>query len=97
MIQMVAEWANRHNQQVSECHAVLRPSGIAFFIVPKKDSFDFDLAAEIVDLDREVEGFNVGQVELYQVPAAELRRFAAPADCIQVYSNADSAHSPVEA
>lgn len=97
MLENVAEWAKAHAAQVSQCYAVAGGSGIGLFFVPKIQSFDFNLADELADLNRElIQQFNVGTVEIHQVPIEELYRFVVLEESRQVYSDANSAHQSVE-
>lgn len=98
MFEHVSEWARGHAGQVIACYAVPRGTGIGLFLVPKSQSFNFDLADELADLNRElVQKFNVGTVEIHQVPGDELGRFLVIEESRQVYSDANSPHQPVEA
>ena len=98
MRERVAVWAKEHAAQVSECFAVPCGLGLGVFVVPQSAAFDFDLADKLADLNRElVQSFNVGTVEVHQVPAEELDRFIIRDAAIQVYPHANSAHQPVEA
>ena len=98
MCERVAAWAEKHAGQVSECFAVPCGLGLGVFVVPHSATFDFDLADDLADLNRElVQSFNVGTVEVHQVPAEELDRFVIRDAAKRVYSNANSAHQAVEA
>jgi len=98
MFERVSQWARGHAAQVSACYAVPRGTGIGLFVVPKSQSFNFDLADELAELNRElVQKFNVGTVEIHQVPGDELHRFLVIEESRQVYSDANSPHQTVEA
>ncbi len=97
MLGHVVKWIRNQAGRVRRCYAVPRDAGLGLFFVPKSASFDFDLADELAKLNRTlVQSFNVGAVEIHQVPAEEIHRFLVPECSRQIY-DADSAHQPVEA
>jgi hypothetical protein len=94
MFTRVREWLASRSEGVSACYAVPRGAGMGLFFVPRQDSFDFDLADQIVELNVELErSFNVGPVETHQVPACELDRFIVSGTAHQVYPHAQQPHS----
>lgn len=97
MLEKVTAWAQEHVAKVTAAYAVPGGAGIRLFVVPKSETFDFDLADELADLNRElVQKFNVGTVEIHQVPADEVSRFVVPEEARQVFSDANGTHQPVE-
>ncbi|MFP4052951.1 MAG: hypothetical protein ACLFV7_03705 [Phycisphaerae bacterium] len=82
----VEKWIGDRSGRVLSCHAVPRGIGIALFFVPAAESFDFDLADELVGLSANlVRHFNVGPVEIHQIPQDELERFVPPKTAWTVY------------
>lgn len=89
-------WA-RHNQ-ASVQTVIMSPRGsrTGIFIVPMSATFDFDLADRTVDLEIEIgQKFNVGVVEILQVPDSDLSRFVAPEQGHVIYDGRRSSHQPV--
>lgn len=74
MCDEVANWT-KVNSRVRSCYC--SPSGprITFFFAPASQRFDFDLADELADLVLALHKFNVGMVELQQIPWGEMDRF----------------------
>jgi len=76
MIDRVGEWARQHEDAVERVYAVPRGSRLIFFVVPRGTRFHFDLADEMATLNIDlVKSFNVGTVELRQIPRGEVERF----------------------
>jgi hypothetical protein len=97
MLRSVVKWIEGQAGRVRSCYAVPRDAGISLFFVPTSDTFDFDLADELAKLNRKlVQSYNVGTVEVHQVPDDELDRFLVPENSRQVYSDASGSHQPVE-
>ena len=93
MFDEVLEWAKVRANQIRACYAVPRGVGIGLFFVPRSESFDFDLADHLAELNvKLVRSFNVGPVEIHQVPADEIDRFIIPKTAREVYSDADRPH-----
>lgn len=98
MFDHVLRWTTERAARVHACYAAPRGAGIGLFFVPRGESFDFDLADELAKLNGQlVRGFNIGPVEIHQVPADELARFIVLEDAIEIYHNADGAHQAVAA
>ena len=90
MFEDVAKWAADRSDRISACYAVPRGVGMCLFFVPVSESFDFDLADQLAELNsRLVRTFCVGPVEINQIPADEKARFIAPNTAREIYPHAD--------
>jgi hypothetical protein len=93
MMEKVSKWSKSHAGKVRACYAVPRGADVGLFFVPKTNAFDFDLADELADLNRNLmRRFKTGTVEIHQVPADEVERFIVLDEARQVYSDTDLAH-----
>jgi hypothetical protein len=82
--------------RIVACYAVPRGIGTRLFFVPRGDSFDFDLADLLARLSIQLmQKFNVGPVEIHQLPWDELDRFVVPEMAVEIYSDAGRAHQTV--
>jgi hypothetical protein len=96
LIHFVTAWTEKRAASITSCFVEPRPRCIMLFFVPASDSFDFDLADELVKLNsRLIKDFNVGLVETHQIPESELDRFLNPPMAKQIYGNAGQSHNPV--
>lgn len=76
MLQKLRAWLEARRTRVRACYCAPRRTRVILFFVPAADHFDFDLADELAALNGELtKNFNVGTVEMGQVPADELDRF----------------------
>jgi hypothetical protein len=76
MQSLVREWCAARADKIQACLAVGRGAKILLFFIPTGTQFNFDLADELAELNRElVTSFNLGMIEVGQVPQAELERF----------------------
>lgn len=90
MYEEVSNWAAQRADRILACYAVPRGIGIGLFFVPRSESFDFDLAEELADLTSKlVRTYNVGPVEIHQIPDDEKVRFIGSNTAREVYLNAD--------
>jgi hypothetical protein len=90
MFNEVSEWAAKRSERILACYAVPRSMGMGLFFVPRSESFDFDLADQLAELNSNlVRTYNVGPVEILQIPANEKVRFIAPNTAREIYSGAD--------
>jgi hypothetical protein len=79
MFAQVREWCAQRPEKIQGCLAAGRGSKIVLFFVPQGKSFHFDLADEMTELNRElVTRYNIGTVEVGQIPASEIERFLDP-------------------
>lgn len=101
MVEAVRAWIADRTDRITACYATPRGGSIGLFFVPAKDAFDFDLADELATLNRELlKQFNVGIVEIQQIPADETPRFIPPDAAVSVYPHErseQSTHRPMEA
>ena len=89
-------WCQQQADRVRACYAVPSGSKVTLFFVPCSDSYDFDLGAELVDLNSSlVRKYNVGMVETLQIPWDERERFIREDTLRPVYGDASSAHRTV--
>lgn len=97
MFAHVVGWVSDRSESVASCYAVPRGAGITLFFVPQSDSFDFDLADELAQLGTKLtHSFNVGAVEILQIPREEVGRFVEHETSQQVYSHGIKSHQAVE-
>lgn len=76
MIEHVQSWSHAHAQSIEACYISPRGSQTILYFIPSLGRFDFDLARECVELQMEIlHRYNVGMVEIYQIPGNELSRF----------------------
>jgi hypothetical protein len=88
MLRSVRDFAEAHAERVAECYAVPRGTKTALRFVPKSDSFDFDLAGDLADLEFDFQArFSnlLGWIEVGQVPGWELDRFIDLAAAQRIY------------
>jgi hypothetical protein len=76
MLLDVKQWCDARSERIQTCLAEGRGSELLLFFVPHGSQFNFDLADELADLNRSlVTDFNIGMVEVGQIPSGELGRF----------------------
>jgi hypothetical protein len=98
LIEFVSEWTKKKTASVEACYIEPRPRCIMLFFVPVSKSFDFDLATDLVELNAKlIKDFNVGMVEIHQIPRGELDRFLNPSMAKQIYGESRKPHQTVEA
>jgi len=84
----VAQWAGRHAERVRSCYCVPVGARITLFFSPRSDSFDFDLAELLAELNADLnKQFNLGMVEVRQVPFQQIDRFLDPEKALLVYAD----------
>lgn len=94
----VIRWSTERRDRVRACFCEPRGSKMVFFFVTGSNRFDFDLADELADLNtRVVNGFNIGMVEMLQIPEAELDRFVNVDTSRPIYGRHPGPHRAVEA
>ncbi|MBI5763184.1 MAG: hypothetical protein HZA51_06635 [Planctomycetes bacterium] len=75
----VAAWCAERANSIASCYCFPRGPQICLFVSPIGSTYDFDLAEQLTDLNLTLlREYNVGTVEVYQVPHAELNRFIDP-------------------
>lgn len=63
-------------ETVRSCYCCLNPSKLVFFFITRAERFDFDFADALVKLNSDIrKSFNVGAVEMHQIPWDEAHRF----------------------
>ncbi|MGB7158801.1 MAG: hypothetical protein WBD40_12080 [Tepidisphaeraceae bacterium] len=98
MLRHVEGWASEHADKVVECFAMPRDARVVLFVIPSSPHYDFDLADELVELNTHLmKAFNIGMVELHQVPEAEVERFLDPSHAKRIYGRPGEARPAVEA
>jgi len=93
----VREWAGQRAGKIRSCFIVGRGSKVVIFVAPQGEQFDFDLADEMTMLDAQVSQYNIGPVDLRQVPWSEMDRFVNPERAMHVYGETPKPHSAMEA
>ena len=96
MLSEVKAWCAKRSDKISACLAEGRGSEVLLFFVPVGNQFNFDLADELADLNRElVTDFNIGMVEVGQIPEAEVNRFMDLEKVRIVYGRLPETHQAV--
>lgn len=94
VIESVREWTAARADRIAACYCAPRGAKTVLFFIPTSRQFDFDLGDELADLNgRLVREFNVGLIEVGQIPAAEVDRFLDPASARLVYGRSQHADS----
>ncbi len=94
MFDHVSKWATERTDRIVACYAVPRGAGMCLFFIPSSESFDFDLADQLAELNSElIRTYCVGPVEIHQIPTNEMPRFIAPNTAREVYPNAQRPHN----
>jgi hypothetical protein len=98
MLQHVRQWTQNRKEAVRACFCVPRGTRVVLFFIPTSGQFNFDLADQLAKLNGElVKQFNVGMVEVGQIPWDELDRFLDPTKAKQIYGEQPGSHQAVEA
>lgn len=98
MLESVRQWIEERPGRVRVCYCVPKGSRVVLFFSPVSEGFDFKLGRELADLNSHlVQTYNVGMVEVRQVPWGELDRFLTPETARRVYGDQRTAHPAVEA
>jgi hypothetical protein len=94
----VKEWATKSNELARSVLIAPRGGKLALFVSPMGNTFDFDLADSLVQLNTLLaQKFNVGMVEILQIPSEEVDRFVDGSKARVLYGNQAGSHQPVEA
>lgn len=98
MVEQVRSWAEERAGQVRCCYCVPRSTRMVLFFCPATAQFDFALADELVELNLALrQDFNVGVVEVQQIPWDEASRFFQSDAARWVYGQRmQSTSAPVE-
>ena len=87
MFDRVRDWASNRSGRINGCFAAARPTKLVIFVTPTSRVYDFDLADEITSLNRDLlRNYNVGYVELSQVPGDQMDRFVDPQQLRPIYA-----------
>jgi hypothetical protein len=87
------DWCVRHAERVAACYIPLPAGHVQVFIVTTSPRFDFELAAEVADLERQLAGAG-WRVGVFQLPRADDRSLATffnPEGALEVYAKCGSA------
>lgn len=96
MLGHVRAWAEAQNGRVRAAYCVPRGTRVVLFFVPASDAFDFDLADALAAINVELmKRFNVGTIEVRQVPWSEVDRFLDTSRFRAVYGDQAEPHRPV--
>jgi len=92
MLERVRQWSRTHEARVQACYAAPRGASIGLYFIPRTEGFDFDLADDLAPLNRDlVKSFNIGMIEIHQIPERERDRFISPDAVRTVFPDAQSA------
>lgn len=98
MLGHVVEWIRARPARVVRAYCGAHGARTVLFLVPQTSQFDFDLADELAMLNIDlVQRFNVGMVEIHQIPEDEQDRFVSPETAQLIYGADPVAHSAVDA
>ena len=98
MMAAVRKWASDNSSSVRSCYCVPIGPAVVLFVSPKSACFDFDLADRLAEMNLDWKrSFNVGMVEVHQVPWAELDQFIDPDSTTPVYGEHFKSSQTVEA
>lgn len=98
MYAYAASWAEKRKSLIESCYSVPRSSGMVLFFVTRSGQFDFELAWELVDLNTHLTTeFNIGMIEVQQIPFKEVDRFIDPEAARKIYAGNSKPHPTVEA
>ena len=98
MIEYVRDWALQHSDKLAGCYISPRGSNVGLYFIPRSESFDFDLADLLAPLNRDLmKQFNVGMIEINQIPSGELDRFTRPDARRAILPHERITHQSVEA
>ena len=85
MVAQVAKWCAERSDRVAMALVSLRSNKIVFYIIPKGESFDFDLGFAQAKLDLFLNSFGTtGYAETRQIPAWEIETFV-PSGALRVW------------
>ncbi len=98
MFASVSKWVEERRDLIEACYSVPRSSKMVLFFVTKSEQFNFELADQLVDLNTHlITDFNIGMVEVQQIPLKEMNRFIDPETARRVYGPNPEPHRAVEA
>jgi len=98
MVAEVRRIAKEHVGRIRSCYCSPIGSRVTIFFSPKSESFDFELADQLATLNTSLlHRFKVGNLELHQVPWAELSRFINLDEAWLIYGEQGESPVPVGA
>jgi hypothetical protein len=98
MLQSVQDWSAQRAGRIRACFCEPRGLRMVLFFVPHSQQFDFELAGQLAELNAQlVKDFNIGMIEVRQVPWKETGRFFNLESAKQVYGERPGSHHAVEA
>jgi len=97
----VHRWAQRNSPRIDACYVSPIEGGLAVFIVPKAQRYDFELSESLTDLDISLASdYPLCRCDVMQIPGADpnrLRTFLDPQKAILIHGQPIRPHSQVEA
>lgn len=94
----VRRWAKENQERIRSCYCSPDGGRVTFFVAPRSESFDFDIADDLAELNIQlIREFNVGRVEIHQIPWGEMDRFLTVEIARLVHGEAIRSHRAVEA
>ena len=88
LCQAMQDWADKNSTKVRTVYLAMVDVRPTLFVAPHGQQFDFFLADELVRLGVEFpRRFNVGPIELFQVPWDEMGRFLDPDAAFHIYGH----------
>lgn len=98
LLEAVGDWVTANQEHICECYAAPRGASIGLYFIPKSPSYDFDLADKLAPKNREwLKQFNVGMIEVHQIPEGQIDRFILPNTKRVIPTNDRSPHQAMEA
>lgn len=91
-IEEVRAWCSTKSA-VAACHVAIFRSRVNFFFIPQTTYYDFDLGLELSDLNVQLyQRYNVGMVEIHQLPEREMSRFIPSDSSRLIYVHQAATH-----
>lgn len=98
LTEFVRVWSAGRSERVRSCYCAPRGSVLLLFFSPSSPTFDFELADGLAELNLELnQKFNLGAVEVHQVPLNEIDRFVDTESALLVYGEHFKSPATVEA
>ena len=98
MLAYASQWSRVHASHVRSCFCTPVGARDTLFFSPMGESFDFGLAEKLTDLNADlINKFNLGMVEVRQIPWSQLDRFLDPEKARVVYGDRPEPHQAVDA
>lgn len=101
LLAAVHQWTELNTLRIESCYISPIEGGLAVFVVPKADTYDFDLADALTDLDLSLaQNFDLCRCDVLQIPGkspGRLQTFLDPQQSILIYGQPSGSHRQVEA